>query len=151
MRTADDTKTTISTSQETVNNGNAIRSGRTPDGGDGGGRGTLFPFMSSSIISLSLLSTSATGTTIRAVWVVALALVALAFIDRMKPATQRRTATVRVDNKPTPLYKEPERQQRWRALANLSGGAVIVGAFLACLIGFLLAIALELVGGLLRA
>ena len=81
----------------------------------------------------------------------ALALVALAFIDRMKPATQRRTATVRVDNKPTPLYKEPVRQQRWRALVNLSGGAVIVGALLACLIGFLLAMALELVGGLLQA
>jgi hypothetical protein len=141
----------MSTSHEIVNIGSATRSDRTPDDGDGGGRGTLFSFMSSSIISFSLLSTSATGTTVRAIWVVALALVALAFIDRMKPATQRRTATVRVDNKPTPLYKEPERQQRWRALANLSGGAVIVGALVACLVAFLLAIVLELVGGLLQA
>jgi hypothetical protein len=107
--------------------------------------------MISSILSLSLLATSATGTTVRAFWVVALALVALAFVDRMKPATQRRTATVRVDNKPTPLYKEPERQHKVRALAGISVGSVVVGALVACVVAFILTIVLELVGGLLQA
>lgn len=94
---------------------------------------------------------SSTDIALRAVWVVALALVALGAIDRMKPATPRRPIPVRVDNKPTPLYKEPDRQQRRRALLQLSGGAVVVGALLATLAGFLLAILLEVVGGLLRA
>ena len=94
---------------------------------------------------------SSTGVALRALWVVALALVALAAIDRMKPATPRRPIPVRVDNKPTPLYKEPERHQRLRALMQLSGGAVILGALLATLAGFLFAIVLEVVGGLLRA
>lgn len=94
---------------------------------------------------------STTDVALRALWVVALALVALAAIDRMKPATPRRPIPVRVDNKPTPLYKEPERQQRRRALMQLSGGAVILGALLATLAGFLFAILLEVVGGLLRA
>jgi hypothetical protein len=94
---------------------------------------------------------SSTDIALRAVWVVALALVALGAIDRMKPATPRRPIPVRVDNKPTPLYKEPDRQQRRRALLQISGGAVVVGALLATLAGFLLAILLEVVGGLLRA
>lgn len=94
---------------------------------------------------------SSTDIALRAVWVVALALVALGAIDRMKPATPRRPIPVRVDNKPAPLYKEPDRQQRRRALLQLSGGAVVVGALLATLAGFLLAILLEVVGGLLRA
>ena len=81
----------------------------------------------------------------------ALALVALGAIDRMKPATPRRPIPVRVDNKPTPLYKEPEREQRRRALLQLSSGAVILGALIASLAGFLLAILLEVLGGLLRA
>jgi hypothetical protein len=107
--------------------------------------------MSTSILSSSLFAITATGAGARAVWVVALALVALAFIDRMKPATPRRTAVVRVDNKPTPLYTEPEREQKWKTLANLSGGAIVLGALIACILGFLFTIAFEFVGGLLRA
>jgi len=117
----------------------------------GGRTGTVELFMSSSIFSLSLLAVSADGAAIRAIWVVALALVALAAIDRMKPATPRRPVVVRVDNKPTPLYREPENEQKWRSLAKLSGGALVLGALIACIIGFMLAIALDVVGGLLQA
>jgi hypothetical protein len=117
----------------------------------GGGRGTIGVFMSASIFSLSQIAVSADGAAVRAIWVVALALVALAAIDRMKPATPRRPAVVRVDNKPTPLYREPENEQKWRSLAKLSGGAVVLGALIACIIGFMLAIALDVVGGLLQA
>lgn len=94
---------------------------------------------------------SATDIALRALLVVALALIALGALDRMKPATPRRPIPVRVDNKPTPLYKEPEREQRRRALLQLSGGAVILGALVASIAGFLFAILLEVVGGLLRA
>jgi hypothetical protein len=107
--------------------------------------------MSSSFISQSLLSISATGTGVRAVWVMALALLALWIIDRMKPATPRRPIPVRVDNKLTPLYREPDQQQRRKAIFNLSAGAIVLGALIACIVGFMLTIALELVGGLLRA
>ncbi|MSZ81179.1 MAG: hypothetical protein F2713_06380 [Actinobacteria bacterium] len=107
--------------------------------------------MSASIFLSSIFAITATGAGARAVWVVALAFLALAFIDRMKPATPRRTAVVRVDNKPTPLYTEPPREQKWRAIANLSGGAIILGALVACILGFLFTIAFEFVGGLLRA
>ena len=117
----------------------------------GGGTGTVGLFMSSSIFSLSLLGVSADGAGIRAIWVVALALVALAAVDRMKPATPRRPVVVRVDNKPTPLYREPENEQKWRSLAKLSGGALVLGALIACIVGFMLAIALDVVGGLLQA
>ncbi|CAB4599554.1 unannotated protein [freshwater metagenome] len=94
---------------------------------------------------------SATGTAIRAVWIIAFAVIALAFVDRMKPATPRRPIVVRVDNKPAPLYREPTPDQKWRSLGKLSGGALLLGTLLACVLGFMLAIALQLVGGLLRA
>jgi hypothetical protein len=105
--------------------------------------------MNASIFLSSIFAVTAQGAGARAVWVVAFAFLALACIDRMKPATPRRTAVV--DNKPTPLYKEPAREQKWRALANLSAGAILLGALLACIAGFLLTIAFEFVGGLLRA
>jgi hypothetical protein len=81
---------------------------------------------------------------------VSLALIALALIDRMKPSTPRR-AVVRVDNKPTRLYQEPNQQQRRRAITNLSAGAIILGALIACIVAFFFTIVLEVVGGLLRA
>lgn len=87
----------------------------------------------------------------RAVWVLALALLALWIVDRMKPATPRRPIPVRVDNKLTPLYREPAPQERRKAIFHLSAGALIIGALVACVIGFMLTIALELVGGLLKA
>ena len=89
--------------------------------------------MSTSILSSSLFAITATGAGARAVSVIALALV------------------VRVDNKPTPLYAEPDRDQKWKTLASLSGGAIILGALVACILGFLFTIAFEFVGGLLRA
>jgi len=139
------------TTQDNVIRGRANPSPRNGAGRRGGTGGTIALFMSTSILSSSLFAITATGVGVRALWVVALALVALAFIDRMKPATPRRTAVVRVDNKPTPLYSEPERDQKWKTLASLSGGAIVLGALLACILGFLFTIAFEFVGGLLRA
>ena len=139
------------TSHDKVIIGRAYPRPRNGAGRRGGTGGTIALFMSTSILSSSLFAITATGAGARALWVVALALVALAFIDRMKPATPRRTAVVRVDNKPTPLYAEPEREQKWKTLASLSGGAIILGALLACILGFLFTIAFEFVGGLLRA
>lgn len=105
--------------------------------------------MEFSVITASILATTATGTAVRAMWVLALALVVLWIVDRMKPATPRRPIPVRVDNTKAPLYREPERPQKLRALANLSAGSVVVAALLACLVGLVLAVALEVVGGLL--
>ena len=48
------------------------------------------------------------------------------------------------------MYREPDQQQRRRAIFNLSAGALILGALVACIVGFMLTIALELVGGLLK-
>lgn len=84
-------------------------------------------------------------------WVIVLALVALAAIDRMKPATPRRPIPVRIDNKATPLYREPDRDHRRRAILQLSAGTVVLGAMVASLLGFFFAILLEVVGGLLRS
>ena len=116
----------------------------------GGGTMSSIMFAVSSF-SNAVLSLSAEGTGVRALWVVALAFVALAAIDRMKPATRRRPVPVRVDHKVTPLYREPDRQHRMKAAAGLSGVAVVTGAVVACVLGFLLAIALDVVGGLLRS
>jgi len=139
------------TNHEIVSKGSAMRRDRLLEGLCGGGRGTLVSLMDLSFVSLSLMSVSTGGTTIRALWVIALALVAIGAIDRMKPATPKRPAMVRVDNKPTPLYKEPDRRLKLIAIAQLSKWALLLGALAAILIGFLLAIALELVGGLLRS
>ena len=151
IRTAARTKTLANNNHETVNKGNAKRKDRMSVGDAGGGRGTLTSFMNSLIVSFSLVSMTAGGAGARAIWVIALALIALAAVDRMKPSTPQRPAVVRVDNKPTRLYQEPDRQQRRRALANLSGGAVILGAIIACILGFFFTILLEVVSGLLRA
>ena len=107
--------------------------------------------MSATVSLFSMLSTSATGVAVRAVWVIVLALVALAAIDRMKPATPRRPIPVRVDNKATAPYREPDNHQRRRAIMQLSVGSLVLGGILASLIGFALAILLEVVGGLLRS
>jgi hypothetical protein len=107
--------------------------------------------MDASVSIFSLLSMSATGVAVRAIWVIVLALIALAAIDRMKPATPRRPIPVRVDNKATAVYREPDRNQRRRAALQLSSGAIFLGAIVASLVGFALAILLELVGGLLRS
>lgn len=85
----------------------------------------------------------------RALWVMALAAVVLWIIDRSKPAMPRRAIPVRVDKSKTPLYREPERNQRLRALANLSAGSVIVAGLVAVLVAFVAALVLEVVGGLL--
>lgn len=108
-------------------------------------------FMTELMSTLSLISMTATGATIRAIWIIALAGAALAAIDRMKPATPRRPIAVRVDQKPTPIYREPDRTHRIRAMLQLSGGAIVLGAFVACVFGFMIAVALEFVGGLLRS
>lgn len=81
----------------------------------------------------------------------ALAIVALVMIDRMKPATPKRPIPVPVERKATPLYTEPGREERLRSAATLSAGAVVAGAVVACILGFVLTITLEFVGGLLRS
>jgi hypothetical protein len=85
-----------------------------------------------------LASLSGTDVTVRAAWVVACAIVALAVISRMKPATPRRPAVVRVDQKPTPLYKEPPKNRKWQSAGYLSAGSLVVGAVIACVIAFIL-------------
>ena len=62
-----------------------------------GGRGTLSSFMNDSVYVLSTMMMSSTSTALRAGWAIALALVALWIIDRLKPATPRKTIPVRVD------------------------------------------------------
>ncbi|MGA0862766.1 MAG: hypothetical protein ACO3RB_02645 [Ilumatobacteraceae bacterium] len=98
-----------------------------------------------------LVSVTASDTTIRALLAVALAVVAIVAIDRFKPATPRRTLPLRVDQRPTPLHRDPSRDQRVRAAANLGAGALMVGALLATVLGLALALVLELVGSLLRS
>lgn len=115
--------------------------------------------MGGAMVSVSVMSSmyqatfsvTATDTTVRAVLALALAVVAIVAIDRFKPATPRRTLPLRVDHRPTPLHREPSRDQRLRAAANLSAGALLVGALVATLLGLVLALALELVGSLLRS
>ena len=100
-------------------------------------------------MSPAILATTATGTAVRAMWVLALAFLVLWMVDKMKPAAPRRTIPVRVDRSRAPLYREPERSQKMRALAHLTGGSMVVGALLAFLAALLAAVALEVVGGLL--
>ncbi len=92
---------------------------------------------------------SSTETALRAGWAFALAVVALWIADRLKPASPRKPIPVRVDQKPTPLYQEPGRDDKRNAVLRLGGGAVVVGALVACLVAFVAAIALELLSGLL--
>lgn len=92
---------------------------------------------------------TSTETALRAGWAFALAIVALWIADRLKPASPRKPISVRVDQKPTPLYREPEREDKRNAVLRLGGGAVVVGALAACLVAFVAAIALELLTGLL--
>jgi hypothetical protein len=129
------TRTPKIINQDTVMSGNAQYNARAFDGSRCSRGGTLSSVM---FATVSLFSMSATGVAVRAIWAIALALVALAAIDRMKPATPRRPIPVRVDNKSTPLYREPDRNNRRRAVLQLSGGAIVLGA-------------LEVVGGLLRS
>lgn len=105
--------------------------------------------MAFSLISTSILAATASGTAVRALWVMALAAVVLWIVDRYKPAAPRRPIPVRVDKSRTPLYREPERNQRMRALANLSAGSVILAGLVAVVLAFLATLVLELVGGLL--
>lgn len=60
----------------------------------------------------------------------------------MKTATSEKPAVVRVARRPTPLYKEPTREKRLRALAVLGGGSVVAGALVAifCAVGIALAV-----------
>lgn len=109
------------------------------------------PSLFESMIASAILAVTATDTTLRAVLAIALAIVALVAIDRMKPTAPKRPAMVPVERKAAPLYREPERPQRQRAIASLTVGSIIVGACIACVLGFAVAVALEIVGGLLRA
>lgn len=104
-----------------------------------------------SVLPVSLGSSVTAGdTTLRAVLAIALAVLALVAIDRMKPAAPRRPIPVRIDERAAPLWREPGKNERLRAAGNLGVGSLVAGAVLACALGFLLAITLEVIGGLLR-
>jgi hypothetical protein len=156
-RTMDITTMATMTNHDTVTNGIAVTSQRalpSPGAdGTGGGRGTLSFVMVSWFMfgARPILAVSTAGTTVRALWVCALALLALAAVSKMKPATPRRPAVVRVEQRPVPLAKAPDRNHVRRALATLAGGSVVLGATLACAAGFALAVLLSLVGDLLRS
>lgn len=108
------------------------------------------PFMAVVSLLSSISSVTAGDVTVRAVLAIALAVLALAAVDKMKPATPRRPIPVRVDERAAPLWRAPERNERLRAAGNLGVGSIVAGAVLACVLGFLLAITLEVIGGLLR-
>lgn len=95
-------------------------------------------------------ATSSTEVLIRVVTAIAFAVVALILATKAKPATPGDAAVVRVERRPTPLYRPPVANERWKSLGRLGGGALLGGAVLACLLGFAVAIALGLVDGLLR-
>lgn len=151
IRTVDISTTEARINHATVSNGRATRSALGSADALPGDGGTMWVLMMSSIPFSPMLSSTAESMGLRALLAVVLACVALAVIDRFKPATPGRPIPVRVEHKPSPLYKEPERQQRTRAAATLSVGAVLMGTIIACILGFLFTIALELVGGLLRS
>ena len=108
------------------------------------------------VVSVSLsspalvASVTAGDTTLRAVLVIALAALALVAADKMRPSAPRRPIPVRVDERAAPLWREPDKNQRLRAAGNLGVGSLVVGAVIACVLGFVLAITLEVIGGLLR-
>lgn len=128
--------------------GKTHRTVRSAEASREGGGGTLRSFMNGSSL-FSAMMMSSTETALRAGWAFALAIVALWIVDRLKPATPRKPIPVRVDQKPTPLYQEPHRNDKRNAILRLGGGAVIVGALVACIAAFIAALALEVLGGLL--
>lgn len=87
----------------------------------------------------------------RALWVMALAMLAVAAVARMRPSGQRRAVLVRVDQRPAPLYRAPDRRKVRRSAVTLAGLSVVVGALLATAVGLVLAVLLNLVGDLLRS
>jgi len=112
---------------------------------------SLMAVVSVSLSSPALLAALTAGdTTLRALLAVALAALALVAVDKMRPSTPRRPIPVRVDERAAPLWREPDKNQRLRAAGNLGVGSLVVGAVVACVLGFVLAITLEVVGGLLR-
>lgn len=150
MRNAANAVIPNNTNHDNVTNGNAIIRPRCDAAARcAGGGGTMGAPMESFIMSPAILATSATGAAVRALWVLALAFLVLWMVDKMKPAAPRRPIPVRVDRTRAPLYREPERPQRIRALANLTGGSMVLGALLAFLVALLAAVALEVAGGLL--
>jgi hypothetical protein len=130
--------TTNKINHDNVKRGNAAYKRRgiraDVDGITGGGRGTLGWVMD------VFASLTGTDVTVRAAWVVACALVALAAISRMKPATPKRPAVVRVDQKPTPLYKDPPKQRKLQSGGLLGGGSLVFGAAVACIVALALAL-----------
>jgi hypothetical protein len=148
MRTAAITRMLRKSVHDRVTTGSTHRTVRNTDVSGAGGGGTLTSFMNGSS-QLSALMLTSTETALRAGWAFALAIVALWIADRLKPASPRKPIPVRVDQKPTPLYQEPGRDDKRNAVLRLGGGAVVVGALVACLVAFVAAIALELLTGLL--
>lgn len=99
---------------------------------------------------IPLIGQSVTGVTIRSLLVVILTLGAIFLLGRSKPARPTQPIVVRVDNRTTPLYKEPNQQRRLLATGTLGAGAIVIGAVFTVLISVVIAYAVTTVTGLLR-
>jgi hypothetical protein len=102
-------------------------------------------------VTSAILAATAAGTTVRALWVMALAMLAVAAVARVRPGGPRRTVLVRVEQRPAPLYRAPDRRRVRRSVVTLAGASVVAGAVLATAVGLALAVVLNLVGDLLRS
>jgi hypothetical protein len=109
----------------------------------------MFVMSASVSIAWSVLSVTAEQTAIVALLVVVGAFWALRAVDRLRFPVGRRPVPVPVEQLETPLHREPEPAQRLRAAGKLGGGAVLAGALAAVIIAVVLALALQVVGGLL--
>jgi hypothetical protein len=148
---------TSNNNQAVVNNGNAHHNFRCSGRdsrvaiGVGGGSGTLIGIvmLSFSVMDFPVFA-STFGVTARALLVLILAGGALAILHGTKPARQQRKSVMQVNIKTTPLYSEPDDQQRKFSLIGLVGGSVVTGALMAIVVSVVLAYAVTTLTSLLK-
>ena len=75
---------------------------------------------------------------------------ALVLISRSRPEGSNARKAIRVSTEKTPLYKEPERDQRLTSLASLSIGAIVAGALVAIAVSVAIAYIVGTVTSLLQ-
>jgi len=90
------------------------------------------------------------GVTARALLALILAVGALAILHGSKPARQQRKSVMQVNIKTTPLYSEPDDQQRNFSLIGLVGGSAVTGALMAIVVSVVLAYAVTTLTSLLK-
>lgn len=101
------------------------------------------------LLLLMIAASSSTEVLIRVAVALGCAAVALILATKIKPSTPDQSVLVPVQHKPTPLYRQPDSDERLRSAGRLAGGAVLAGALLACFAGFAIAIALGLINNAL--